>query len=151
MLEHILFLIPFLATRLSCHLAQSLLSRRLSTIDTLQQALIYIPTLERIRRALWRSDLDILQLDVIAHTRRAANHIPADRIILLARRSMNPTDINPRNGKIARELIAQSQILLSVALSNFDSVVDVFDVHVLVSDIVDAAEATATLEIYGEC
>lgn len=49
-----------------------------------------------------------------------------------------------------RELIAKSEVALSVALGDFDSVVDVVDVNCIVSDVLDGSRASAALQILGE-
>lgn len=54
-------------------------------------------------------------------------------------------------GKAHRVLIAKSQVLLAVALGDFNGVVDVVDGHSIVSDVFHQARPTATLEIGGQC
>lgn len=49
-----------------------------------------------------------------------------------------------------RELVAKSEVALSIALGDLDSVVDVFNVHCVVGDVLDHARATATLEIFRQ-
>lgn len=46
-----------------------------------------------------------------------------------------------------RVLVAKSQILLPVALSHFDGIIDILDVHSIVGDVGHAPEATATLQV----
>lgn len=44
-----------------------------------------------------------------------------------------------------RILIAKSQVALSVALGDFDSIVDIINVHGIISDVLHDARATAAL------
>jgi hypothetical protein len=44
-------------------------------------------------------------------------------------------------------LIAQSEVFLSVALGDFNSVINVLDGHGVVGDVLDAARATSTLQV----
>ena len=45
------------------------------------------------------------------------------------------------------EFVAQSEVLLAVALGDFNGVVDVLDGHGVVGDVLHAARATATLQV----
>lgn len=47
--------------------------------------------------------------------------------------------------KSYRVLIAKSQVALSVALGDFDSIVDIINVHGVVSDVLHDARTTAAL------
>jgi len=47
-------------------------------------------------------------------------------------------------------LVAKSEVLLPVALGNFDGVVDVFDYHAIIRDVPDRTAATSTLKIAGK-
>lgn len=51
------------------------------------------------------------------------------------------------DGQLGRELIASGEVLLTVALGDLDSVVDVVDGHGVVSDVVDTALAATALEV----
>lgn len=46
-------------------------------------------------------------------------------------------------------LIAQSEILLPIALSHLDSVIDVVNGHCVICDVLHTSQATATLEVGG--
>lgn len=54
------------------------------------------------------------------------------------------------DGQLGRELIASGEVLLTVALGDLNSVVDVVDGHGVVSDVVDATLTTAALEVAGK-
>ena len=55
-----------------------------------------------------------------------------------------------RDSQFGGELVASSQVLLAIALGDFNGVVDIVDAHGIVGDVVDAALATAALEVAGE-
>jgi len=57
---------------------------------------------------------------------------------------------NVRNGQFGGELVASSQVLLTIALSNFDCIVDIVDAHGIVGDVVHATFATTALEVARE-
>lgn len=48
------------------------------------------------------------------------------------------------------ELVAESQVLLSIALSDLDGVVDILDSHGIVGDVPHATGATSALEVSGQ-
>lgn len=48
------------------------------------------------------------------------------------------------------ELVAESQILLAIALGHFDRVVDIVNSHAIVGNVLHQARSTATLEIGRE-
>lgn len=50
-------------------------------------------------------------------------------------------------GKAYGVLIAQSEVFLSVALGDFNSIINVVDGHGVVGDVLDAARATSTLQV----
>ena len=54
------------------------------------------------------------------------------------------------DGQLGRELIASGEVLLTVALGDLNSVVDVVDGHGVVSDVVDTALTTTALEVTGK-
>jgi hypothetical protein len=120
------------------------------TLNTLQQALIHITTRKLIHSAIRTAKIDIRQLDISAHTRATANNISRDRIVLCTSSTMDILHDNVRNGQFGGELVACSQVLLTIALSNFNGVIDVVDTHGIVGDVVDASFATAALEVAGE-
>ena len=45
------------------------------------------------------------------------------------------------------ELIAQSEITLSVALSDLNSIIDVLDGHSVIGNVLDASRATSALQV----
>lgn len=60
---------------------------------------------------------------------------------------MNVADGDIANREVAREFVAERQVLLPIALRDLDGVVDVGDGHVLVCDVLDTARATSTLQV----
>ena len=64
---------------------------------------------------------------------------------------MNVLHDDVGNGQFGRELVASSQVLLTITLGDFDGVIDVVDAHGVVGDVVDAAFATTALKVTGEC
>ena len=108
-----------------------------------------IPTLKPIR-PLRTHNTNSLERDIAAHTRRATNRIPDQRLILRARRALEVLDRDVGNGQVGRELVAQREVRLAVALGDFDGVVDVGDRHGVVRYVGDGARAAAALEIAGE-
>jgi len=54
------------------------------------------------------------------------------------------------DGQLGRELIASGEVLLTVALGDLNSIVDVVDGHGVVSDVVDTALTTTALEVTGK-
>lgn len=60
---------------------------------------------------------------------------------------MNVLHDDVGDGQLGRELIASGEVLLTVALGDLDSVVDVVDGHGVISDVVDATLAAAALEV----
>lgn len=122
-----------------------------STLNALQQTLIHIATRKLIDGAIRTTNIDIRQLDVSTNTRTATNHISRNRTVLGAGSAMDILHDNIRDGQFGGELIASSQILLAVALCDFDGVVDVVDVHGVVGDVVDTAFAASALEVSRKC
>jgi hypothetical protein len=51
------------------------------------------------------------------------------------------------NGMTYGELIAKSEVLLSVALGHLDSIIDIPDGHGVVGNVLDTARATSTLQV----
>lgn len=123
---------------------------RRSASDTLQQALIHIPACEQILRPIRRAHIDPTELDVRASSIAAAPDIPADILVLAAGGALDVTDDHVPDLQTARELLAQRQVLLAVALRDLDGVVGVVDRHGVVDDVLDAAAAAAALEVAGE-
>lgn len=54
------------------------------------------------------------------------------------------------DGQLGRELIASGEVLLTVALGDLNSIVDVVDGHGVVSYVVDTALTTTALEVTGK-
>jgi hypothetical protein len=102
-------------------------------------------------RSIWALHINILNLKITANRRARANQIPDLRLILLTRRTAEVPDRNVANSKLGRKLIAQRNILLPIALRDFDGVVDVRKHHGVVGDVLDGAQAAASLEVAGEC
>jgi hypothetical protein len=116
----------------------------------LQQTLIHVATRKLVDSAIGTAQINIRQLDVSANTRAAANNISRDRIVLCTSSAMNVLHDNVGDSQLGGELIASSQVLLTIALSDLDSVVDIVDAHGVVGDVVDTAFATTSLEVAGE-
>lgn len=121
-----------------------------STLNALQQTLIDIATRKLIHRAIRTTNIDIRQLNVSANTWAATNNISRNRTVLGASSAMNVLHDNIRNGQRGGELIASRQVLLTVALGDFDGIIDVVDVHGVVGDVVDTAFATTALQVTRE-
>jgi len=129
-------------------LIATLVGRR--AIDTMQQTLIHITASKFILDPIRRNDSDIVQCDVGANIRTAANHITTDRLVLGARSTMHVVDRHAGDGEIGWVFVAKREVGLAVALRDFDGVVDIGDGDVLVRDVVNATCATAALKIAGE-
>ena len=116
----------------------------------MQQRRINVTTLECIRETSWGHDIDIINKNVLANTRARANNISRVRRASLAGSALEVCHLDVTDREVRRELIAEREVLLAVALSDFNGVVDVLDEHAVVGDVVDAAGASTALEVTGE-
>ena len=73
--------------------------------------------------------------NVRAYLRAAAYQIPDQRVVLLARGALEVPDADVGDGQVGRELVAQRDVLLAVALRDLDGVVDVGQHHGVVRDV----------------
>lgn len=116
----------------------------------MQKPLIDISTLERVRETSRRDNIDVIDLNVLANIRARADNISRVRRASLASSTLEVRHLDVADREVRRELVAERKILLAVALSDLDGVVDVVDEHAIVGDVVDATGASATLEVTGE-
>lgn len=116
----------------------------------MQQALINATTSKQILCPIWRRDVDVTQLDVRADVRIAADHVTGDRRVLVTRRALEVAHRDVADGEIRWKLVAQGQIILAVALRDFDGVVNVLDLVAFVCDAVHSARTATALEVAGE-
>ena len=98
-----------------------------------------------------RLNINVADIDVLADSRATALQIPNKRIILLARRALEVLDRDVFDGEVGRKLVAQRDVLLAIALSNLDGVVDVADRHAVVSHVGDLARSASALQITRQC
>jgi len=130
------------------YISSFLLLYNLLTVDlALDTTDISTGILIRPARAL---HIDILHRDVAAHLRTRAYEIPDERVVLLARRAAEVLDGNVGDGEVAGKLVAEGEVLLAVALGDFDGVVDVAKHHAVVSNVGDGTGAAAPLQVVGE-
>lgn len=94
--------------------------------------------------------IDVLDLNVTAHTRAAAHQVSHEGIVLLAGGAVEVADVDVGDGEIGRILVAQREVLLAVALGDFDGIVDIGDSHGVVGDVGDGAEPAAALQVARE-
>ena len=114
-------------------------------------------------------DSHVLDVDITAHARARADQVAYQRIILLARSSMEVLDRDIGNGKIAWELqgrissvangikgawktylVAKREVLLTIALRDFNCIVDVGENHAIVGDVGNGSRTAASLQIVGQ-
>lgn len=100
-------------------------------------------------RAIRTQDIDPRGLDIPTDLVGTTSERRDQRLVILARPSLEPAKHDILNGQHAGELLAERQVLLPVALRDLDGVVDVVDGEVLVGDVADAAGAAAALEVAG--
>lgn len=117
------------------------------TINTLQQTLIHITTRKFIDRPIRTRDMRPFQRDIRTRRVGRALDIPTDTAVLATRSPDHILHQHVANGEVGGEGVAERDVLLSVALGDFDGVVGVGDVHGVVGDVVDAARAAAALQV----
>ena len=120
------------------------------TSDTMQQTLVHVTALEQIHRPVRTRDIDIIQRDITASVRTRANDVARIRRILVTRDTSQVPDLNITDSQTGGKLIAERQVLLAIALRNLDGVVHIRHRQSVVRDVVDATQATASLEITRE-
>jgi hypothetical protein len=91
--------------------------------------------------------INILYPNIATHRGARTHQIPNQGLILLARRAGEILNRNVRNRQIGRKLVAQGNVLLAVALRDFNRVVHVGKGHGVVCDVGHGAGAAAALEI----
>lgn len=119
-------------------------------MNPMQQLFIHIPTRELIHSPARRNDMHITDFNILAHIRTTTNHISTDRIKDFTRRPSEILHRNVADRQVRRILIAQRQVVLPVALGDFNRVVHIRDNIVAVSDILHTARSSAALEVSGE-
>jgi hypothetical protein len=97
-----------------------------------------------------RLDIDVADLDILAHRRTRALQIPNKRVVFLTCRALEVLDLDIADSQIRRELIAKRDVLLSVALRDLDRVVDIVNNHSIVGHILDFARTASALQILGK-
>lgn len=129
----------------------------------MEQSFVHISTGEFIHGAVRALDVDVFEHDIRAcrvttkvscysvvfrdHHSPAAPDIAADAAVFTTTGAHDVLHEDIADGQLRRESVAQSQILLTVALRDFDRVVGVCDCHGVVGDVVDSALASASLEV----
>lgn len=116
----------------------------------MQQRCVNVPTLEQVCRISRRHDINIMKSDIAANFRTRADDISRVRRIFLASSAVEVRHLDIADREIRRELVAEREILLPVALRDLHSVVDVVDEHAVVGDVVDATGTSTTLQVAGE-
>lgn len=114
-----------------------------------QQALIDVVAREQVR-ARRAHHVDVLERDVATHVGARAHQVADERVVLVGRGALEVLDEDVGDGQVGGILVAEGEVLLTVALSDLDGVVDVGDGHGVVGDVVDGAEAAAALEVAGQ-
>lgn len=95
-------------------------------------------------------NVNVRNCDVRTDARAGADSVANERVVLLASDAGKVLDGDVGDSELRRELVAQRNVLLAVALSDFDGVIDIGNGHEVVGDVLDCAAATSTLEIAGE-
>jgi hypothetical protein len=72
-----------------------------------------------------RPDINVANVDVLAHRRTRALQVPDKRVVFFARGALEVLDRDIFNRQIRRKLVAQRDVLLPIALRDFDRVVDI--------------------------
>ena len=116
----------------------------------MQETLVHITTRKLINGAIGTLDADVVERDVRTRGVAAALDVAGDGAVFAARGAVHVLDQDVGNRQIRWELVAQRQVLLPVALGDFDGVVGVLHAHGVVGDVVDSSGATAALEVAGE-
>lgn len=83
----------------------------------------------------------------LTHCLARANNSTNIRVILARRCTLDVREKNIGNCQLRRILIAQSEILLSIALGHLNGVVDVVDGHGVIGNVLHTARATSALEV----
>lgn len=117
----------------------------------MQQTFVNLITSKQVLRAARSHDGKVRNGDIRANIRVAADDVAADRVIRVGRGTVEVLQVDVGDGEAGRELVAQGEVVLAVALGDRHSVVDLVDEHVFVGDVADAAGATAALEVAGQC
>ena len=89
--------------------------------------------------------MDIVDLNTRANFWTAANNISTYRVILGTRCPFEVIHLNVADCQIRRILVAECQVILTVALRDFDSIIDIGNLVILISDVLDVPETAAAL------
>lgn len=68
---------------------------------------------------------DPTHTNITTYARARAHQVPDIRIVLLARGTLEVGNVDAGDGQVGRELVAQRDVFLAIALRYFDCVVDV--------------------------
>ena len=105
-----------------------LLIKPLEQIRTLniQRRRVLIQT-KRLMRPIGAMHVDIRGVDIPADRRRTACEGRDERLVILARPSLETAEDDVLYRQLAGELLAQCNVLLPIALGDFNCVIDVVD------------------------
>ena len=95
--------------------------------------------------------MDILCHYIIAHSSTGARERAELWLIFLARLAGEILEYDIADRERRRVFETECEIRLSIALIDFDCIVDVINEHSVVGDVGDSACSTASLEISAEC
>jgi hypothetical protein len=114
-------------------------------------------------------NINVLNLDVRADGWTGTYDVADERVVLLACGAGEVLDCDVGDGEFGWELsafslaslgekkgawstslVADCEILLPVALGDFDSIVDVVENHTIIRNVLDSTTTTSTLEITGK-
>lgn len=115
----------------------------------IQLGLVHVQTVRIVgsRRA---HDINILDGNVGAHSLARAHEHANIGVIVVARGARQVLDKDIRDNQRAGVLQAQRQVLLAIALGDFNGIVDIVNNHPVVCDVVHNAGAAAALQIARE-
>lgn len=94
--------------------------------------------------------MNITRHNVIANRRARAGESSNLRLVLFAGLAVEVGEEDVGDGEWRGEFETEGEVGLSVALIDFDGVVDIVDYHGVVGDVLDHAGTTAALEITGQ-
>lgn len=116
----------------------------------MQKRIVHIPTLEQVHRPIRAGDIDILKRDITARSLARANNITRIRTVCRTCHTRHVLNYNITYCQGRWVFVAERQVFLTVALGDFDGVVDVADGHGVVCDIIHISCAAASLKVSGE-
>ena len=138
-----------LITSCTIHDTQSVESLEDRCALHIQRSLVDIQAVGLVS-TIWTDDVNVRGKDIVADILARTSEGSDLWLILAACLALEVLEHDVRDRQWRWELQAERQILLSVALVNFDGVVHVVDDHSVVCDVVHSAITTTSLQVTAE-